>query len=151
MSLCLLSKSPGHPAWWVCSLLATLVASAAGSRAEMTISAGWMRNGKVCLSMWACCYAVCCPWGCKYLDEMTLIRGIFTDICTYLPFGHDWAETQGKADFLHKNMPWQVGSWCCMPLPCLPKVLEQAREPVIMMNNLARFRKKTISDNNKNK
>lgn len=108
-SLWLLLWTPAHLARWVCSLVATLVAAAASSRAEMTIPAGWLRNGKDCLSMWDCCYAVCCPCGGEYLDKMAPISRISTDICAYLSFGHDWTtSTEGKADFSCK-MTWLQG------------------------------------------
>ena len=69
----------------------TLMAPATSSRAEMGIPVG-------CLSMWTCCYAVCCPWRHEYLAEMASMNGISTDICAYLPFEHDWTKrtTQGK-------------------------------------------------------
>lgn len=62
-----------------------LMACESSSRAELDIPADWLRNGKARLSMWACC----CPLGHRYLDEMASISGISTDVCAYLPFGHD--------------------------------------------------------------
>lgn len=130
-SLWLLPRSPGHPAWWVCSLVATLVASVASSRAEMTIPAGWLRNGKACLSMWACCYAVCCPWGRGGVFGWNGIN--YRDfhwhtVCAYLPFGHDWTKTSthGKADFSSDLS--SVWFWCPVPsvwVTMSPNVLKQ--------------------------
>lgn len=108
-SLWLLPRSPGHPAWWAWRLITMLVASAASSRAERTIPAGWLRNGKACLSMCSCYYAVCCPWGgggrgC--FGAMASIRGISNVIFAYLPFGHNRTKTSSHG----KVWPAQCGS-----------------------------------------
>lgn len=97
----------------LCSLVATLVASAASSRAEMTIPAGWLRKWQSPLEhVGSLLCSLLSSGGGEYLDEMASIRRISTDICAYLPFGHDWTKTstQGREDFL-----WEAASawfWC---------------------------------------
>ena len=113
-SLWLLPWSPGHPAWW--SLQPGSHARGFGSKQQSRNDhSSWLAE-KMAKPAWACGLAVMqfvvLGGGGEYLDEMASIRRISTDICAYLPFGHDWTKTstQGKEDFLREAA--SAWFWC---------------------------------------
>ena len=79
----------GHPAWCLCSLVAMPVVLAASTRAEMTIPAGWLRNGKACFCMWALCYSVPYLWGMNIWMNWHQLEGFPVTYVLICHFGHD--------------------------------------------------------------
>lgn len=123
------TQSPGHPARWLCSLVASLVASGESTRAEMTIPAGWLRNGKARLSMWARCYAFCCPLGRNIWMKWHQLEGfpLKCVLICHLGMIEQRPSPKGRQISITVlcNMTWlRLGfDVCCLyELPCPPNI-----------------------------